>query len=587
MDRNFIIAIILSTLVIILFASPWYQQRFGDPIPVEITQTEGETATDVAPSVPVMPPSLVQSDPKQAEPPSSAPVTATEAVSTLVEPATIADPAPGEIVQVDAPAYASPVVISNSQMEVTITPSGGAISRVLLPEFDGPTKDEPVSLIPADQLWYDCYVQDGDETLIVCRDLVFSLEKLTVQEVIATAMLSDGRTIKRRFALDASGYALHANTTLDGPWDEPVLHFAWHGPIEQTEQPVRQLRIWPFSMMMRDEATMFQKLVYLGQGDRTTKQPGGKEKSTRIYANEGGQKLEPKKSGDWSDSFAGDLEWFAVRNKYFMSSAIPDEQRHWASNATYSTIDTDRWFDFTLTKAASGNTDMTIYMGPIRFETLKSYDRDLTQAMEMSFKYIRPLSILFLWIIKKIQSVIPNWGLVIILFSILIKLVVYPLSKSSFDSMRKMSDLQPQIAELKAKYPNNAQKLQQETMALYKSKGVNPFGGCLPMLLQMPVFFALYPVVGRAFELRQAMFVPGWIEDLSRPDPFYILPVAMGVSMFFQSKATMKDPQQKPMLYIMPVMMVILFANFGSGLTLYWFLFNIFSYLQQKIHRRD
>ena len=121
-------------------------------------------------------------------------------------------------------------------------------------------------------------------------------------------------------------------------------------------------------------------------------------------------------------------------------------------------------------------------------------------------------------------------------------------------------------------------------MALYKKEGVNPFGGCLPMLFQMPVFFALYPVIGRSFELRQAMFIPHWIEDLSRPDPFYILPIAMGISMFLQMKLTTKDPNQKAMLYVMPVVMVFLFANFSSGLTLYWFLFNVMSFMQQKIH---
>lgn len=150
--------------------------------------------------------------------------------------------------------------------------------------------------------------------------------------------------------------------------------------------------------------------------------------------------------------------------------------------------------------------------------------------------------------------------------------------------MRKMSALQPQIALIKEKYKNNQKMIHSATMELYKKDGINPLGGCLPMLLQMPVFFALYPVVGRAFELRQAMFIPRWIEDLSRPDPYYILPVAMGISMFFQMRLTSKDPNQKAMLYVMPVMMVILFANFSAGLTLYWFLFNVMSYAQQTFH---
>jgi len=174
-------------------------------------------------------------------------------------------------------------------------------------------------------------------------------------------------------------------------------------------------------------------------------------------------------------------------------------------------------------------------------------------------EFIRPISIAFLWIVTKMRAVIPNWGIVLILFSLLIKIALAPLSHKSFVSMQKMSSLQPQINELREKHKNNPQKIQQATMELYKKEGVNPFGGCLPVLLQMPVFFALYPVIDTAFELRQAMFIPHWIEDLSRPDPFYILPIAMGASMYFQSKPTMgKDPNQKMMLYVMPVMMVIL-----------------------------
>ncbi len=162
----------------------------------------------------------------------------------------------------------------------------------------------------------------------------------------------------------------------------------------------------------------------------------------------------------------------------------------------------------------------------------------------------------------------------IIVFSIFIKMILYPLTHKSFISMRKMSSLQPRITELREKFKDKPQKLHHATMELYKAEGVNPFSSCLPTLLQMPVFFALFPVVGRSFELRQAMFIPHWIEDLSRPDPFYLLPIAMGVSMFFQMKQTMTDPNQKAMLYVMPFMMIILFSNFSAGLTMYWaFLF--------------
>lgn len=203
--------------------------------------------------------------------------------------------------------------------------------------------------------------------------------------------------------------------------------------------------------------------------------------------------------------------------------------------------------------------------------------------MEFSWRFIRPLSIAFLWLIKKIQIGVKNWGLVIIIFTVIIKLLLHPLSRSSMKSMHKMAALQPQINEIREKHKNNTQRQHLEIMELYKREGINPLGGCLPLLLQMPFFFALFPVIGQSFELRNAMFIPHWIDDLSRPDPYFILPIAMGLSMFFQQKATMKDPNQQAMVYIMPIFMVILFANFSAGLTLYWFMFNILTSIHQKL----
>lgn len=570
MDRNFILAIILSTLVIILFASPVYQNLFG----TGTVPTVEQPAPGVpAPALPSAPTAIVRPDTATALEPSASRTGTADSV--LV----------GEIVQENPPAAAEPVVIANGDVKVTIQPRGASIVRVLLPPFDGPAKGEPVQLVKEGYSWYDCSITTGNQA-VDCNAFTFALERTDSTRVVARAALSGGRTITRTFELNESGFGLHVETELGGPWADPMLNFSWHGPIDQTERAIRQIRIWPFSLMMPDVTTTFQKLAYIGQGDRVTTQPTGATKTHRVYLAENVQKLEPNKAGQWRDRFTGDLGWFALRNKYFMCAAVPDESMRWETTAAYSQMsDKERWFEFILSKPADGDTGLDIFLGPMKYDILEVHGRELPRAMELSFRYIRPLSILFLWIIKKIQVVVPNWGLVIIIFSLLIKLVLYPLSKSSFDSMHKMSKLQPQIAALRGKH-KDPQRLQQATMELYKREKVNPFGGCLPMLLQMPVFFALYPVMDRAFELRQAMFIPGWIDDLSRPDPFYILPVAMGVSMFFQSKSTMTDPQQKPMLYMMPIMMVILFANFSAGLTLYWFLFNIFSYLQQTLHTK-
>jgi len=576
MDRNFIFAILLSTLVIIVYSSPQYQKRFGRNVPQVETKKQYERPT-ASPSdgAPVR------------ERTAQAPIE--NAGSTGKTREITAREATEEEFQIDRPDRAETITLENEDITVELSTRGGVLTAVVLKKYDGKTEGEPVQIVEEGQTWYDGSIET-DGQVIPMASILFRPRTVTSTKAVLSATLSGGRTVERIFSLDSTGYVLKAETKLTGNWSDPILNFTWNGPVNETEIPFRMVKIWPLSMLMRDDTLAYDKAVYLGDGVRRTMvngvektKPGGK----RIYLNEDhGQKIEAKKPGTGADSFVGDLSWFAVRNKYFIAAAIPHENKRWSTESRYSFDGADKWFDYTISKRVSdGETSIDMYLGPISYEMLKDYGHDLTEAMELSFRFIRPLSILFLWLFKKLHTIISNWGLVIIAFSVIIKLAVYPLSKTSYDSMRKMSALQPQINELREKYKNNPQMLQKATMELYKKEGVNPFGGCLPMILQMPVFFALYPVVGRAFELRQAMFIPNWIEDLSRPDPFYILPVAMGVSMFFQSKTTMKDPNQKAMLYIMPVMMVFLFANFSAGLTLYWFLFNVMSYAQQKIHR--
>ncbi len=575
MDRNFIFAILLSILVIIVYSSPQYQKRFGNSVPVTEQVTETAGAESQAPKAPS---ESISSKPK---PESQAPAELSE---TEKQPSTAAETA---LSQLNAPASQADITLENDDVSIVISPRGGTICKVSFKNYEGSEENVPAQMVTEGQAWYDGTVTDGDIELDM-KSLIFSTEKESAGEATLNAELTGGRKITHHFKLNESGFLVNASTSLDGPWSKPKVRFTWHGPVNETEVPYKALRIWPFSMMMRDDRLVYKKMVYLGDGTRTTVINGKeKNKNKRIFQKEDhAQKIDAKKPGNGEDYFSGDLQWYAVRNKYFISIVIPEETSRWNAISAYRYEDGEKWFDFAVEKNLSdGVTDMDIYVGPMSYDILKSYNRDLTEAMELSFRFVRPLSILFLKIIKMMRTIIPNWGLVIILFSLLIKVVLYPLTKNMYHSMRKMSSLQPQINELREKYQNNPQQLQKETMELYKREGVNPFSGCFPMLLQMPVFFALYPVVGRAFELRQAMFIPHWIEDLSRPDPFYILPIAFGISMFFQSKQTMKDPNQKAMLYIMPVMMVILFANFSAGLTLYWFMFNIMTSIQQKLQR--
>jgi YidC/Oxa1 family membrane protein insertase len=196
---------------------------------------------------------------------------------------------------------------------------------------------------------------------------------------------------------------------------------------------------------------------------------------------------------------------------------------------------------------------------------------------------------------RHLHGVIPNYGIVLIIFSVIVKIIVWPLTHKSHESMKRMQMLQPYLKELKEKYKKDMQRLQKETMKLYKEHKVNPMGGCLPVLIQMPLFIALFSVFRSTIELRGAPFI-FWMKDLSAPDyvlhlpfsiPMYgaavaILPIIMGITTYFQSKISMTDPNQKMMLYFMPVFLVAIFNKMPSGLTLYYTLFNVLTLVQQQ-----
>jgi YidC/Oxa1 family membrane protein insertase len=570
MDKNFFIALLITTLMIIIYASPQYQRRFGKEAPIVEREKQSPHSQSTSPQEEKKTAPIVI--PEENAPPQK------ELPAVLKENAQ-------DYIQVNPPDTITTITIKNKDIKVTISSMGGVITQSVLNDFTGRTKEEKVHLVSEGESWCDTSVLEGKQ-YISFTNVNFTIKEMAENHVVLTAELTGNRFVTKEFSLKPESYQLHAITNLSGDWHDPILNLAIHGALAETEAPYKQLKIWPFSMFMGDQTRTFNKLVYLGQGDRTRSTNNGNGKPKRVYSKEGSQKIEAKKSGKGSDTFVGDLDWFAVKNKYFITAVIPEERERWSVFAQHTTNEENLSFDFTLSKRLTdGNTGVDIFMGPMQYTILKAQERNLTEAMELSYRFVRPLTIAFLWLFNKIHRLISNWGIVILIFSLIIKLVLYPLSKTSYTSMKKMSKVQPQINEMREKFKNNPKMLQKATMELYKKEGVNPFSGCLPILLQLPVFFALYPVVDKAFELRQAMFIPYWIVDLSRPDPYYILPIAMGISMYFQSKSTMTDPNQKPMLYIMPVMMVILFANFSAGLTLYWFLFNVTSSLQQKFQK--
>ncbi len=234
----------------------------------------------------------------------------------------------------------------------------------------------------------------------------------------------------------------------------------------------------------------------------------------------------------------------------------------------------------------SQNLHLGGYIGPKEYKILESIHPELTDAIE--FGWFTFLSKPFFKVLLWINDMVGNWGWAIILFTLLVKLILFPLSYKGMMSMQKLKDLAPKMKELKAKYKDDPAKMNMQMMEMYKKHGANPMGGCLPMLLQIPVFFALYRVLLNADELQGAVWIPGWIDNLAAADPYYILPILMGASMWFQQKITpnnFTDPLQEKIFQWFPVIMAGMFIimPFPSGLVLYWVVNNIFTIGQQYV----
>lgn len=225
--------------------------------------------------------------------------------------------------------------------------------------------------------------------------------------------------------------------------------------------------------------------------------------------------------------------------------------------------------------------ELNAYIGPKNQKTLEEINPELTDAIEFGwFSFLaKPFFTVLLWI----NSYVSNWGWAIILFTLLVKLVLFPLSYKGMMSMQKLKDLAPKMKEIKEKHKGDPAKMNAQMMEMYKKHGANPMGGCLPLLLQIPVFFALYRVLLNAVELEGAPWIL-WIENLAQMDPYFVLPVLMGASMWFQQRITpsnFTDPLQEKIFKWFPVIMTVFFIYFPSGLVLYWLVNNLFTIAQQ------
>jgi YidC/Oxa1 family membrane protein insertase len=234
----------------------------------------------------------------------------------------------------------------------------------------------------------------------------------------------------------------------------------------------------------------------------------------------------------------------------------------------------------TLAPGATAIVEMPLYAGPQEQEKLAALAKGLDLAVD--YGWLTVIAAPLFWVLQWVHGWTGNWGVAIIILTILIKLIFYPLSEASYRSMAKMRVVAPKMQRLKDQYGNDRQRMQQAMMELYKTEKINPLGGCLPILVQIPVFIALYWVLLGSVEMRQAPFAL-WITDLSAPDPWYILPVLMGATMIIQTKLNPEppDPVQAKVMKIMPIAFSIFFFFFPAGLVLYWLVNNILSIAQQ------
>jgi YidC/Oxa1 family membrane protein insertase len=330
-------------------------------------------------------------------------------------------------------------------------------------------------------------------------------------------------------------------------------------------------------------------LLRWGPGLHTDLEANGSYASPMTFIN-GERWLDTPKPGQPALERAGQVQWTAVQNKYYAIAAIPRTSTEWSvfhqgTNALEYAVAL-RW----PLNAASTAVRFTVYAGPKELRQLASFDANGKSLEELVFynygwvRILRP----DVWLLRPLQwlyGITHNYGIAIIIITVIIKLIFYPLSWKSFKSMQAMQHLQPQMKRLQDMYKNDRQKLNEEMMKLYREQKVNPLGGCLPMVVQIPVFIALYQVLYASIELRHAGFI-WWIKDLSAPD--HPMALLMGASMVVQQwmTPTTGDPRQAKMMLFMPIIFTFMFLNFPVGLVIYWLVNNILTIAQQYVMLR-
>jgi len=527
MDKRVLIAVILSMAV--LFIYPYIIQRMAPAPPQHKTApAERPAAQTTAPAA----------------------ATTTSAPNTSV--AGVQPPAATRVVE-DLTTVETPL------FKGTFTSIGGGIKSFELKRFRSALKaDSPV--------------EDIGQTVAKGNSFKTRITSNGVSEFVVFKPSSSGLVLRD----GEEGELTYSGTTSSGLRVEKKYIFTAGSYIVQTELNFENAAAHPFGG--RAEITLESNLAGKDKfGYHTGPIVDTKEKLLRQ------SEKEPQASGSQK------LKWLGIEDKYFLSAIIPktDIQTSWlaeipATNASSVVLQVP----FNLASGARAAFKYNTFLGPKEYDLLVKQKNGLEEAIEFGwFGFMaKPLLV----VLNFFERYLGNYGLAIILITVIIKIIFYPLTKHSLKSMKEMQKIQPQLAALKEKYKDNKEKLNKEMMELYKRYKINPVGGCLPMILQIPVFIALYEVLYVAIELRHApLFL--WIHDLSDKDPYYITPVIMGATMFIQQKMTPStvDPSQAKIMLIMPIIFTFMFLNFPAGLVVYWLINNVLSIAQQYYIQRS
>lgn len=565
MDRRTVLAFALIGLILVLM--PYYMRWiYGD------SYQESQFVTEDVQTQPSDIPSTrsQESNPSRSPNPGSASqIDTVPPVSELSESLVNLDFEPKDI------------IVDTERFQATISTKGGLITSWKLKTYLTRT-GEWLELIPNDGHGLGVSVQDFSLDNLEFKTTETRLELIgdRQDELVLRANSSYG-IVEKRIRFQGNRYHIQLSVSVENLPRDADLSVQWNGALADTEETAGQ-----------DEgfyATSYEQVVTYAGGE------------VEIW--------DLARIQDVEEPPSGQITWVGIRNKYFLSALIPAEGRYVLkldAESIPTPFGTTRP-DFNV-DLVSDNSDtamhLDLFIGPISYTDLRTQNTSLSgQVRELDLdefvdygpsflrSILKPVTILILQLFLAIHELVPNYGMVIILFSLIVKIVVFPLTHKSLESAAKMQQLQPKITELKEKY-KDPQKMNQAMMKLYKDEKINPLGGCLPMLLQMPILFSLFSLFRGTIELRHADFI-WWITDLSQPDTLmiggfglHVLPLLMGISMFIQQKMTMKDPKQAALVYIMPVFLTYIFWTMSSGLVFYYTLYNVFTLAQQIIMER-